>query len=283
VGEKIGPDITGSNRANLDYILDNIVDPSAVLGKDYRMTVIATLSGRVISGLVQKETDSAITLKTINDIVVVAKTEIDAMRLSDKSLMPEGLLEQLKPSEVADLIKYLASPTQVALRGPRAPIDPKTGCVPGAIEGESMKIVGKTIGNAHSQSMAGFKADRWSGSDHLWWTGAKPGARLQLELPVEKEGTYRVEVVMTKARDYGVFQLAIDEQKLGAPIDLFNSPDVITTGVLGFDDIRLPAGNHKLSVEILRAHPQAAKSFMFGLDYVRLVPNHQSRSADTEE
>ena len=59
-GEQVGPDITGSNRANLDYLLENVVDPSAVLGKDYRMSVLALADGRVISGLVQKETDSAL-------------------------------------------------------------------------------------------------------------------------------------------------------------------------------------------------------------------------------
>jgi len=271
VGEKIGPDITGSNRANLDYILENIVAPSAVLGKDYRMTVIATISGRVVSGLVRKETDSALTLRTINDTVVVPKSDIEEMVLSDKSLMPEGLLDQFSIDEIADLIKYLASPTQVALRGPRSPIDPKTNRVPGAVEGESMKIVGKTAGQARSQDMGHFPADHWSGNHHLWWTGAKPGARLQLEVPVRKAGKYRIEVVMTRARDYGIVQLSIGGQKLGGPIDLFNSPDVIATGVIAFDAIQLDAGDQRLTVEIVGAHPQAVKSYMFGLDYLRLV------------
>ena len=66
-GGKIGPDITGSNRANLDYILENVLDPSAIVGKDYRMTILALKDGRVVSGLIQKETDSALTIRTIND------------------------------------------------------------------------------------------------------------------------------------------------------------------------------------------------------------------------
>ena len=90
--------------------------------------------------------------------------------------MPEGQLNQVTADEQRDLIAYLGTPSQVALRGPRAPIDAKTGRVPDAVEGESMKIVGKTGGNAAGQAMGGFSKDRWSGNDHLWWTGAGPGA-----------------------------------------------------------------------------------------------------------
>jgi putative heme-binding domain-containing protein len=271
-GGKVGPDITGSNRANLDYILENVIDPSAVLGKDYRMTIIATTSGRVVSGLVEKETDSAVTLRTLNDTVVIAKSEIDERHLSKQSLMPEQLLDQLKPDAIRDLIGYLASPTQVALRGPKAPIDPQTKRVPGAIEFEGMKIVSKTAGDARSQPMSGFKQDRWSGDDHLWWTGAKPGARLELELPVEQPGRYQLEVVFTMARDYGIVQLSLDGKRIGGPVDLFNTPDVITTGVLKFGEHDLKPGAHRLGIEIVGANPNALKSYMCGLDFVRLTP-----------
>ncbi|HRX81145.1 MAG TPA: hypothetical protein P5307_18880, partial [Pirellulaceae bacterium] len=145
---------------------------------------------------VQKETDSAITLRTINDTVVVPKDDIEEQQLSTQSLMPERLLDSLKQDEVRDLVAYLGSPTQVALRGPRSPIDPKTKRVPGALEGESLKIVGKTAGTAKSQNMGGFTKDRWSGVDHLWWTGAKPGDRLDLEIPVEKPGRYTIELFL---------------------------------------------------------------------------------------
>ncbi len=269
-GGKIGPDITGSNRADLDYILENVLDPSAVLGKDYRLTVLETVDGLVVSGLVQKETDSALTIRTINDSVVVPKAEIEERFFSDQSMMPEGLLKTLQPEEIRDLIAYLASPTQVALSGPRAPIDPKTKRVPSALEGESLKIIGKTAGNVTSQSMRGFHRDRWSGDDHLWWTGAGPGAKLDLELPVKNSGATELEIVLTRARDYGIVQLWLDDQKLGGPIDLFNARDVINTGVLTFPVTALSKGPHKLTIEILGAHPEAAKAFMVGLDYVRM-------------
>jgi hypothetical protein len=248
------------------------LDPSAVLGKDYRMSILVCADGRIVSGLVQKETDSALTVRTINDTVVVPKADIDERKLSDQSLMPERLLDALKPEEVRDLVAYLGSPTQVALRGPRAPIDPNTKRVPNALEGESLKVLKATGGAAASQKMTAFTKDAWSGADHLWWTGAKPGDKLEVELPVETAGKYTVELVLTRARDYGIVQLSLNGRALGGPIDLFNNPEVITTGVLDFDGIELTKGPHKLGVEILGAHPEAVKAFMFGLDYVRLVP-----------
>jgi hypothetical protein len=162
------------------------------------------------------------------------------------------------------------------LSGPASPIDAKTGKVPGAIEGEAMKIVEKTGGTAASQNMGGFKADRWSGNDHLWWTGAKPGDKLSLEVPVEKAGTYDIEIVLTRARDYGVARISIDDKVLDPAFDMFNNPEVITTGVLSFGMNELPAGNHRITFEIVGANPEAVKSYMLAVDYVRLVPSQKS-------
>lgn len=268
-GGKVGPDITGSNRANLDYLLENILDPSAVLGRDFRMTILTTSDGRVVSGLVQKETDSALTVRTINDTLVIAKSEIDDRQLSPLSLMPERLLEPLQPDEVRDLFAYLVSPSQVPQRGPRAPLDPKTKAVAGALEGETLVVLKTPHGAAAAQAMGGFPGDRWSGSQQLWWTGGSPGDRLELELPVAEDGRYNVELVLTQAPDYGVVQLWLAGEKLGEPIDLF-APQVVTTGVLVFENRQLKSGNQKLAVEVLGANPKAAPEHMFGLDYVKL-------------
>ncbi len=274
-GGQIGPDITGSNRANLDYILENMLDPSAVVGRDYQMTVVALKDGRAISGLLKQETDSALTIQTINDKVVVPKSEIEERNFSSVSMMPERQLDPMTKDEVRDLIAYVGSPNQVALTGPSSPIDAKTGKVPGAIEGEAMKIVEKTGGTAVSQNMGSFKADRWSGNDHLWWTGAKPGDKLALEIPIEQDGTYDVEIVLTRARDYGIVKLSIDDIVLDAGVDLYNGPDVITTGVLTYAKIPLKKGNHRLDLEITGANPDAVKAHMIAVDYLRLVPSEK--------
>ena len=73
-----------------------------------------------------------------------------------------------------------------------------------------------------------------------------------------------------KARDYGIVQVRIDDDSLGSPIDCFNTPDVITTGVLALEPRKLTKGLHKLTFEIAGKHADAV-GFMVGVDYVRLV------------
>ena len=140
----------------------------------------------------------------------------------------------------------------------------------GAIEGERMKILGKTGGSAQAQDMTGF-GDQWSNDAHLWWIDARPGDRLDLALPVAKPGNYKLLLQMTKARDYGIVQFYLDGQRVGEPFDLYN-PEVVPTGVIALESHSLTAGEHKLTVEITGANEKAEKAYMFGLDYVKLEP-----------
>jgi putative membrane-bound dehydrogenase-like protein len=270
-GKNIGPDLTGSNRANLDYILENVLDPSAVVGKDYQMTVVQTADGRSISGILKSETESAITLQTPTEVVTIPTDDIEERKLSPLSMMPDGQLKDLKPDEIRDLVAYLASPVQVPLPGEGPWRNPKTGEVAGALEGEKLKIVEKTGGNAGPQAMGGFKLSKWSDDSHLWWTSAKPGDTLVLAVPVEKAGRYEVFVSLTKAVDYGIVTLAVNDGKPTPPINLFNDGVVNTPPIsLGVHD--LAAGTNRLTVRIEGADPKAVKAYMFGIDYVALTP-----------
>ncbi|MEO6807563.1 MAG: PVC-type heme-binding CxxCH protein [Isosphaeraceae bacterium] len=113
-GGKVGPDLTGSNRADLDYLLSNVLDPNALIGKDYQAHIIALTDGRVLTGLLRGEDKNAVTLVTANETITIPKPEIEDRRTSDKSMMPEDLWTPLSPHEVRSLVRYLASPTQVA-------------------------------------------------------------------------------------------------------------------------------------------------------------------------
>jgi putative heme-binding domain-containing protein len=115
VGGKIGPELTGSNRANLDYLLSNIVDPSAVMAREYIPSVLVTTEGRVLTGLVREQTANSVTIVTATETVVVPKGEIEEMKRSDKSMMPDDQLKQFKDDEVRALIAYLASPRQTPM------------------------------------------------------------------------------------------------------------------------------------------------------------------------
>jgi putative membrane-bound dehydrogenase-like protein len=114
-GGKVGPDITGSNRANLDYLLENILDPSAVIPNDYKMTVLTLKSGRVISGIVRAETAAAITVVTANETLTVPVNEVEEQTPSSTSMMPDDLLKPLSEDEVRALVAYLRHPRQVPM------------------------------------------------------------------------------------------------------------------------------------------------------------------------
>ena len=120
-GGKIGPDITGSNRSNLDYLLGNIVDPSGVVDKDFRMTMIVTEDGRSINGLVTAESDQTLSIQTATESVILNKDDILQRKVTDKSPMPEGMLDNLTDHQVRDLIAYLQHPTQVPLADQKKP------------------------------------------------------------------------------------------------------------------------------------------------------------------
>ncbi len=147
--------------------------------------------------------------------------------------------------------------------------------IKGAIEGETLAILSKTGGNTTIQDMSGW-GEVWSNEAQLWWTGAKPGNTLELALPVEKAGTYRLSMQLTKAIDYGIVQLSLDDKKLGNPIDLFNN-GVIATGPIDLGTHELAQGRHVLKVEIIGANEKAVKSYMFGLDYVKLESTATSK------
>ena len=141
-----------------------------------------------------------------------------------------------------------------------------------AAKAGGFKILGEPAGNVHTQGMAHFKAGTWKNNDHLWWTGAKPGHKLELAIPVETAGLYKISAVLTKARDYGIVQLSFDGQKAGLPIDLYN-PEVTNTDPIFLGTFNLTEGEHVLTVEIIGANEKAVKSYMFGLDEVILDMN----------
>jgi len=106
-GGKVGPDLTGSQRTNMDYLLENIIDPSSQVAKEYRVTIIDTKDGRTIDGIVTAESDQSVTIQTTNELITLPKGEISKRRQSPLSMMPEGQLDALPQKDQLDLIGYL--------------------------------------------------------------------------------------------------------------------------------------------------------------------------------
>ncbi len=118
-GGDLGPDLTGSGRADLDYLLDKIIDPRSAVPAEWRLSVVTLSDGRVLNGVVGARTEQTVTVRTLSGHEVLNRNEIKAIEQSSLSLMPEGLLAVYDDEEVRDLIAYLMSMRQVPL--PDAP------------------------------------------------------------------------------------------------------------------------------------------------------------------
>jgi len=116
-GSSLGPDLTGAHRTSREYLLSNVVTPSAVIQEAYRMQVVLTDDGRVFAGIPVHEDERSLTLRVANasEPLVLPKSRIASREIAESSLMPEGLLNPLSDAEVLDLFAYLQGREQVPL------------------------------------------------------------------------------------------------------------------------------------------------------------------------
>ncbi|MCH8923240.1 MAG: c-type cytochrome, partial [Planctomycetes bacterium] len=109
-GNEIGPELTHANRKNTAELLATMVDPSAVIRREYSSFLVQTTDGRVLSGLLVEQTPGSVTLLDAkNERTTVAREAIETIRESAASLMPDNILTPLKPQELRDLFRYLQS------------------------------------------------------------------------------------------------------------------------------------------------------------------------------
>jgi len=114
-GGKIGPDLTGAGRDNLDYLLENIIDPSGVVNADFRMSVVDLKDGRTLNGVIRSKNARTLSVQTMTELTTVELSEVDKLTESKLSLMPEGMMEAFTEEQVHDLIAYLMNRGQVPL------------------------------------------------------------------------------------------------------------------------------------------------------------------------
>ena len=111
-GADVGPDLTGVGRSSLDALLVNVIDPNLVVGKGYENVIIETRDGQTVSGRMVENTESRVKLLSSGPKEeVVAKSDIQAMRVSEMSVMPEGL-EQMPDQDFRNLILYVLNAGQ---------------------------------------------------------------------------------------------------------------------------------------------------------------------------
>ena len=114
-GGRVGPDLTGSGRKNVDYLINNLTDPSAVIDPAYRLTTIITTQGRLLSGYITYQDDRAVVIRTQQSAVKLAMNDIDEMATQKRSMMPDGMMQVFSDGQIRDLFLYLGGDTQVTL------------------------------------------------------------------------------------------------------------------------------------------------------------------------
>ncbi len=113
-GGATGPDLTqAAGRFGIKDLSEAIIEPSKVVSDQYRASIVATTSGQVVTGRIVNETDKSLTIvvdpEDSTKIAQVPKDQVEGMKPSATSLMPENLLGALNENEVLDLLAYLLS------------------------------------------------------------------------------------------------------------------------------------------------------------------------------
>ena len=139
------------------------------------------------------------------------------------------------------------------------------------VEGEALLAVAKvSAGKLQAQDMSEWESDSsgWGGGEQLWWTEAKPGARLTLPLRVAKAGSHELVGYFTRAQDYGDFRVSLNGRTL-SPVVHGYAPNVRPTGPISFGKVLFRSGLNELVIEIVGKDARAqgySNGYLVGID-----------------
>jgi putative membrane-bound dehydrogenase-like protein len=108
VGFAVGPDLDSVRTRPDESLLLDILDPGSTINPKFVTFTIATVNGRIASGLLTSESATSMTLRREkNETETILRKDIEEFRASSKSLMPDGIETEISPQQLADLIAYL--------------------------------------------------------------------------------------------------------------------------------------------------------------------------------
>ncbi|MBW8884352.1 MAG: c-type cytochrome [Planctomycetia bacterium] len=108
IGVNVAPDISDSRTKKFEQILADIIQPNRAIDNNYLGYTVRQLDGTVLTGILAAETATSITLRQQGGKeAVIPRSEIDELRSSGQSLMPEGLDRQIPPQDMADLLSFI--------------------------------------------------------------------------------------------------------------------------------------------------------------------------------
>lgn len=217
-GQDVGPDITLNGRNSFEQLLSNVFDPSLVIGAAYQARTVLTADGRVLTGLVAEESAEHLVLKMQGGkLETIARADVEEMKTSSLSLMPEDLEQQLKPQELADLFALLtldkppSNPAARRLPGAE-PIVPRAASDPAACN-EIVGYVAPGFVLAENSPPEAALLAEYAGRDGAVRTGA--GCVLERTIDLRSGKRARL-IAQVSHEDQGSWQLVVDVN--GAPV-----------------------------------------------------------------
>jgi putative membrane-bound dehydrogenase-like protein len=107
-GVEVGPSLASVKNRPRDQILRDILYPSLTFAPQYHQYVVATNDGRLITGLLASSSATSYTIRRQGgEEVTVLRKDVEELSDTQAPLMPENLLEGLRPQEVADLLEFV--------------------------------------------------------------------------------------------------------------------------------------------------------------------------------
>jgi putative heme-binding domain-containing protein len=256
-GHAVGPDLEALTDTTPEALTIAILDPNREVDARYLNYVAAMADGRTLSGMIASETASAITLtRQDGQSDVLLRADLEALKNSGQSLMPEGLERDLTPADLADLIAYINAPkTPKSVPGNRPEVvrQGTNGAI--RLKATSASIYGDTLTFEPENANLGY----WqSANDRALWT-----------FHVDRPGTYTVTLEWACADDSAgnTYQIRVGNSVARHEVSR-TGPNWATYQSIFVAEFKLPAGEHRLDIR-----PEGAiHGALFDLRSVTLTP-----------
>lgn len=236
-GSEVGPDLASLTDRGPEALLAAILDPNRSVEPTYAEYTVETTDGRILAGLIAAETSNALTLRRAEGQEdVLTRAEIEAVASSGRSLMPEGLENDLTPEAVADVIAF------VAAAGP--PPKRVEGNAPGVVEPGAGGVV--TLGASRAEIYGSSLTFEPRFGNLGWWSA--PDDRAAWEFEVIRPGRYEVwlDWACHDATAGNAYLLSVSGRRLGGTVAGTGDWESYRKARVG--EVELPAGRHRLEV-----------------------------------
>ena len=257
VGHHVGPDLAALGNKTPESLLVSILDPNRAIEDRYLDYVVVTDDGQTLSGLLGSETGTSLTLLGQDGkTTTVLRQQIEELRSTGKSLMPEGLEKEIALQEMADLLAYL--------RGTTPPPKSFPGNTPELVRADekgALRLLATTA-RIYGPKLIFEESYRNLG----WWSDQKDHAVWSLEVPAAGKYVMSIDYACQNESAGDRYAIQVGGQTVGGQVEGTGSWDNYRSKTVG--TVELSAGQHEL---LMRADGPI-KSALIDLRGIRLIP-----------